>query len=514
MHGSTIDVRTWGETSEKHKYIFPLGSKQHRETFEDMSSSDRAKFSGATYAASHWNVHGIESLTASGHCLIKIATPEELPSGSGWYATGESFTIPGTAVLYKCYKRYYSADMAEEGIPLAIPHHDTWSTIVFASGGSITVDVPAPPCTIIDYSTALRSVTVNNPAIHVLSDGSYLATQTASVKKGYAYRSTDKGSTWTRISDQLRQSYCAVWEKGGNLYLLGCDNVSGSLAIQKSTDKGASWSANTVLFDKSETVDGYHGGSSPFVEKNGRLYRAMGDRAEGWSVILLSASLNSDLENPSSWTMSNKLYYNPSWLKTAYGSSSTRWEEPALIKKADGSLAIIARIDAPSDKEYAALIDVNSDTDISFNRVFPMPGSQKRLTIAYDAQSGKYWTLVSPFYSNTRTLYGLAPSHNRNSMVLMSSTNLVNWTRVRTCIYSDNAFNNSYHYIDWRFDGNDLIAVFRCSVAEPRGLPLSYHDSNAFGFFRVKGFRNGGSVPTVFVDTPVIPGPPSIPDLL
>ena len=510
MHGSTIDVRTWGETAEKHKYIFPLGSKTHREIFADMSDADRTKFSGATYAASQWNVHGIESVTASGHCTIKIATPEDLSSSPVWMATGESFSIPGTAVTYNCYKGFYTQAMASASTPLTIPHHSTWSTIVFNSGGTVTVDAPAPPVTIIDYATTLRSVTVNNPAIHILSDGSYLASQTASVKAGYVYKSTDRGNTWTKISSGLRQTYCALYEGADGLYMLGCDNVAGSLAVQKSTDGGYTWSANHVIFDKSATVDGYHGGSSPFVVKGGRVYRAMGDRADGWSVLLLSADVNSDLTNPASWTMSNKLYYNNAWLV----SSSERWEEPALILKPNGSLAIIARIDSPTDKEYAALIDVNSDTSISFNRVFAMPGSQKRMTIAYDATSGKYWTLVSPFYANTRDLYSLSPGQNRNSMVLMSSTDLVNWTRERTCIYSDNAYNNSYHYIDWRFDGDDLVAVFRCSVDEPRGLALSYHDSNAFGYFRVVNFRNGGAVATVFVDTPVVSGTPSIPSLL
>ncbi len=475
-----------------------------------MSDTDRTKFSGAVYAASHWNVHGIESVTASGHCTIKIATPLDLSSNADWKATGESFTVGGT--LFKCYRYFYSAEQASSHTALAIPHHSQWSTIVFASGGSITVNAPAPPCTIIDKSSKLRDVTVNNPAIHILSDGSYLASQTASVKVGYVYRSTDKGGTWTRISDGLRQTYCALYEIGGALYSLGCDGVGGSLAVQKSTDGGAIWSANHILFNASETEDGYHGGSSPFVEKNGRLYRAMGDRGGSgtWSVLLLSMDLSDDPCDPASWTMSNKLYWNTSWLS----ATSTRWEEPALIKKADGSLAIIARIDGTTAKEYAALIDVNSDTSISFNKVFAMPGSAKRMTIAYDATSGKYWSLVSPIYSNTASLYGLNPSQNRNSMVLISSTDLVNWTRERTCIYSDNAFNNSYHYIDWRFDGDDLVSVFRCSADEERGLPLNYHDSNALGYFRVQNFRSGGAVPTIFVDTPVISGSPSIPSLM
>lgn len=494
-------------TNEKNKYVFPLGSKTHRETFADLSDDDRTRFSGATYAASQWNAHGIESVTASGHCTIKIATPETL-SGPDWTATGETFSIAG--VTFRCYKAFYSEEMASAGTPLAIPHHSEWSTLVFASGGTITVEAPAPPCTLIDKVTALRSVTVNNPAIHILSDGSYLASQTASYKAGYVYRSTDRGETWSRISSGLRQTYCAVYEGPAGLYMLGCDNVGGSLAVQKSTDGGQTWSANSVIFSKNATVDGYHGGSSPFVVSNGRVYRAMGDRDGNWSILLISAPADADLTDPSVWTMSNKLYYDPSWLAV----TSTRWEEPALIRKPNGSLAIIARIDGTTDKEYAALINVNSDTEISFNRVFAMPGSAKRMTIAYDSVSGKYWTLVSPFYANTRTLYGLSPTQNRNSMVLMSSTDLLSWTRERTCIYSDNAFNNSYHYIDWRFDGDDLVSVFRCSADEERGMALNYHDSNAFGYFRVRNFRNGSAVSTVFVDTPAVAGAPVIPALL
>ena len=510
VSGNTVDVRTWGLTTEKHKYVFPLGSKEHRETFADLSDADRSKFDGATYAASQWNAHGIESVTASGHCRITIATPMDLSSNAAWESDGRSFTVGGKQ--YRLWYTHYSDAQASSHTAIAIPHDSQWSTIVFASHGSITVNAPQPPCTIIDKASALRDVTVNNPAIHILSDGSYLASQTASVKAGYVYKSTDRGNTWTRISDGLRQTYCAVYEIGGALYMLGCDAVAGSLAVQKSTDGGFTWGSNQVIFSKEGTDDGYHGGSSPFVEKNGRLYRAMGDRGGNgtWSITLLSISLSDDPEDPSAWTMSNKLYYDPSWLSV----SSTRWEEPALIKKADGSLAIIARIDGTTDKEYAALIDVNSDTSISLNRVFAMPGAAKRLTIAYDAQSGKYWSLISPFYANTRSLYGLSPTQIRNSLVLISSPDLINWTRERTCIYSDNAFNNSYHYIDWRFDGDDLVSVFRCSADESRGLPLSYHDSNAFGFFRVRNFRNGSAVSTIFVDTPVVSGSPSIPSLL
>ncbi len=506
MHGSTIDVRTWGLTSDKHKYVFPLGDKTHRETFSDLSEEDLAKFSGATYAASQWNVHGIESVSASGHCTITIATPADLSSSTVWTATGESFEIGGET--YYLYSAFYSSAMAETDSSLEIPHDDTWSTIVFASKGGITVDSPDPPCTLIDKVSTLRSVTINNPAILIQSDGSYLAFQTANYKAGYVYKSTDRGLSWTKISEGVGGTYGAPYEHDGILYLIGCDRPSGSVTVRKSTDGGYNWSGHCTILPNTEV--GYHGSSSPLVENGSRVYRAMGVREGNWGLFLMSAPIGSDLSDPSVWTTSNVLYYDTSWLTS---DISTTWQEAALVRRADGSLCIIMRIDGTKSGEYAALVEVESDTKISFSKVFSMPGAAKRLTIAYDDTSAKYWSLVSPFWSNSKSLYGLSPVQTRNSMVLISSSDLENWKIERTCIYSDNAFNNSYHYIDWRFDGDDLVSVFRMSADEERGLPLNYHDSNALGYFRVKNFRNCSAESTILVDTPVIDGAPAVPDL-
>lgn len=499
-------MRTWGATSDKHKYVFPLGSKEHRETFSDISEEDRNKFSGAKYAASQWNVHGIESVSASGHCEIHIATPLILAESSGWTATGKTFSVGGQ--IFRCYKRSYTTAQATAGKKLQIPHGDSWSTIVFASGGAIKADAPEPPCTIIDKATSIRSRTVNNPGIHIRPDGSFIAWQTASVTSGYVYKSTDGGENWNCISNQIRQSYNGIWEHSGVLYMFGCDANGGNIVVSVSADGGFNWSENHIIVPKTE--GGFHGSSSPCVESNGRVYRAMSEKGtDTWGVVLISAPMSSDLTDPASWTVSNIVYYNTSWLPL----TSTQWEEPALVKRPDGSMCIIMRIDGTVNAEYAALLEVESDRLISFSRIFSMPGSAKRLTIAYDSVSSKYWCLISPFWSNSKSQYGLSPVQARNSMCLISSQNLIDWTLERTCIYSDNPYNNSYHYIDWRFDGDDLVSTFRCSVDEERGLAYSYHDSNGLGYFRVKNFRNGSAVAPILVDTPVTAGLPTVPSL-
>lgn len=477
--------------------------------FESFSDADRNRFSGAKYAASHWNVHGIESVSADGHCTIVIAAPMDIDASTGWTAMDQEFTIPNTSITYKRYKYFYTSQMAAAGTRLAIPHADEWSTMVFGTGGGLVADAPAPPCTIIGKAVAIRSNTTNNPGIHIRPDGTFVAWQTQSVSKGFVYLSTDKGETWTGVSDGLTLTYCGIQEHGGKLYMIGCDANGGNVAMQVSED-GYSWSDVKVIVPKTE--GGFHGSSSPGLEHNGRIYRAMSEKGtDEWGVCLISAPQDADLTKASSWTMSNIVYYNTSWL-TADVSSG--WQEPALVKRPDGSLCILMRIDGTYTKEYAALVEVDSDTSIRFSKVFAMPGAAKRFTIDYDEQSGKYWTLVSPYYVNSRSQYSLSPVACRNSMVLMSSPDLENWTLERTCIYSDNPYNNSYHYIDWRFDGDDLVSTFRCSFEEERGLAYSYHDSNGFGYFRVKNFRNGSAVAPILVDTPVTAGEVLVPDIL
>ena len=47
-------------------------------------------------------------------------------------------------------------------------------------------------------------------------------------------------------------------------------------------------------------------------------------------------------------------------------------------------------------------------------------------------------------------------------------------------------------YVDWVFDGDDIIAVSRTAFPETRGLPARQHDANFLTFHRISNFRNAG----------------------
>ena len=74
-------------------------------------------------------------------------------------------------------------------------------------------------------------------------------------------------------------------------------------------------------------------------------------------------------------------------------------------------------------------------------------------------------------------------------MSLCSSLDLKTWTVERELLGSDDPFFHGFQYVDWQFDGDDIVAVIRMAAPEERGLPNRQHDANMLSFFRVENFR-------------------------
>lgn len=80
----------------------------------------------------------------------------------------------------------------------------------------------------------------------------------------------------------------------------------------------------------------------------------------------------------------------------------------------------------------------------------------------------------------------------RNTLALISSEDLRRWDVERIVIRSDNPF-STVSNTRLAFDGDDLIAVIRLAVEEPRGLPNRQHDANFLVFKRIERFREPGA---------------------
>ena len=108
-----------------------------------------------------------------------------------------------------------------------------------------------------------------------------------------------------------------------------------------------------------------------------------------------------------------------------------------------------------------------------------------KFTIRRDPVTGAYLTL-----SNNNT----DPAHpsQRNVLSLHASEDLLHWRHVTTLLEDDSGLSPEqsiarigFQYVDWQFDGDDIIYVVRAAY---RGAH-NFHDANHIVFARIEGFR-------------------------
>jgi hypothetical protein len=360
----------------------------------------------------------------------------------------------------------------------------------------------APPVVVIDHYPASSGMYIGSPSLVVLPDGSYRASHDLFGPKSTEYQkavsivfsSTDQGRSWKKISDISGQFWSTLFAHRGMLYFLGTDKHHGNAIIRRSADGGITWTtpldANTGLL----RGDGqYHCAPMAVVEHGGRLWRPMEirDPPEGWGSTycagMLSASSDADLLAATNWTFSNFLPGNTNWLAGEFGG----WLEGNAIVTREGRMLDILRVETPGFPERAAMVDVSDDgRKASFNPAsgfIHFPGGAKKFTIRYDPESDAYWSLSSvvpePAPAKKR------PGIIRNNLALTRSRNLRDWEVRSIVLHHGDTARHGFQYVDWQFEGNDLIAVCRTASDDESGGAHNYHDANFLTFHRILDFR-------------------------
>ncbi|TDO05359.1 sialidase family protein [Sunxiuqinia elliptica] len=344
---------------------------------------------------------------------------------------------------------------------------------------------------------------LGSPSIVILDDGTYIASmdkfgakidKSGEARKTILFSSKDKGKTWNSLGELKETYWCNLFTLNGALYLMGTTDRYGNLIIRKSLDGGKTWTKpkdeQTGLLRQDEQ---YHTAPVPVVVQNGRIYRAIEDRnpPKEWGVnfraIVISAPVDSDLLKASSWETSNRISYNPEWTGKA-------WLEGNVVVDQDGQVVNILRneiIDNGSGR--ACLLKVSDDgKTISFNPetgFVDMPGGSTKFTIRFDPQKGRYWSLANYI---PKEWMGIRPNPGgmRNTLALVSSENLTDWSVERIILQNEDYKKVGFQYVDWQFDGKDIVSLIRTSYFESDGTPAdSFHNSNYIVFKRIKNFR-------------------------
>jgi hypothetical protein len=308
-----------------------------------------------------------------------------------------------------------------------------------------------PPGVVINYISPARKVYVGSPGIAVLPDGSYLAKHDEFGPKStentdavtQVFRSRDQGRSWQQAATVHGMYWASIFVHGGTAYLLGTSRQHGFVVISRSADGGTTW---TIPKDKD-------------------------------SGLLLDAD---------SWTASNRLGRDERWLKGQFRG----WLEGNAVVTPEGRIVNILRVDYRLDGEKAAMIEISEDgkkaTFDPESGFIDFPGGAKKFTIRYDSVSKMYWTLSNPVLPGHRDP---DPGRVRNAVALMRSPDLRRWEIRCIVLYHPDVDKHGFQYLDWLFEGEDIIAVSRTAWGAGADAPPRQHDANYLTLHRFRGFR-------------------------
>lgn len=493
--GELIDIRDVASES-----VYPINEDYN------YDSSLPSELSKLKCAVSVKEMRGVERFACSETRGIYVGSTAPLV-GVGWSDTGKRFSVSNESgsksVEYTLYRYKISEPNTWIEMPTADNH--TASTLLFAK--DIIVRGTEQYGTLIAKVDQLRGQMIANPSIIVLPNGELLAACTGALRNTTGkgawvtfFASTDGGESWqVRSKGQITMSYQSTFLHNGVLYVMGANKPSGDVVIHASYDNGYTWtdatdSSNGLLLEGT-----FHSAPVPVAIWNGRIWRGMETNETNKKVFVISAPVDANLLDASSWTMSNMLIYDKSWAVNGENLKGSQMIEGNVVVTPDNKLVDILRVDEQRYGKTIAMVNVESSKKISFDPstgFYTLPGGGKKFTIRYDEVSGKYWAITNPA---DQTLYGKVAEGFyskgincgllRNRMVLYSSLDLKTWTEERVIMAVDEPFFHGFQYVDWQFDGDDIVSVIRMAAPEERGLPNRQHDANMLAFKRIENFR-------------------------
>lgn len=365
---------------------------------------------------------------------------------------------------------------------------------------SLAADAPeTPPGIVIDHLPAASRQYVGSPSIATLPGGEYVASHDifgpgSTNDRTVVFASRDRGRTWARRAEIDGQWWSTLFSHRGSLYLMGTSRENGFCVIRRSEDGGRTW---TTPKDGSSGLllgDGrYHCAPVPVVLHRGRIWRAMEDTMGpgSWGsyfhVFMMSAPEEADLLKAESWTCSSRLGRDPGWLNGAFKG----WLEGNAVVTPEGGIVDMLRVDVPAGHpEKAALVQISADGEAATfdpaTGFVDMPGGAKKFTVRYDPESRAYWSVASIVAAPYRDR---VPGQTRNTLALVSSGDLRKWSVRSVLLSHPDPVQHGFQYVDWLFDGDDIIAVCRTAFDDGEGGAHNYHDANFLTFHRIAGFR-------------------------
>ena len=358
------------------------------------------------------------------------------------------------------------------------------------------------PGIVVDYVPASTKTFIGSPSICRLPDGKLVAShdyfgpasneheQAATV----VFQSSNNGKSWKKVSLINGQFWSNLFVHQGLLYLMGTWKHHGNLIIRRSANGGNTWTEPTSSKMGLLREGEYHTAPMPMLIHNNRIWRAI-EYAKSdiklwgfrYSAMMISAPLNEDLLAASSWTTTNFLSHNPTYLDGKFRG----WIEGNALLTPDGKLVDYLRVSSTEKgREQAAIVNISEDgLNASFDPAtgfLDFEGGAKKFSIRYDAKSKLYWTICN---SSSSKFKNMDAGSVRNQLVIKSSPDLKKWTIHQLLLSHPDVLKHGFQYVDWQFDGNNIIYLCRTAWDDEEGGADNYHNANYLTFHRIAHFR-------------------------
>lgn len=363
------------------------------------------------------------------------------------------------------------------------------------------------PGVVIAHSPKATGLYIGTPSIVILSNGDYVASHDffedpngsrkrelagdslkSRIMGQHVYISKDKGSTWQFLSAVAYIHWAGLFAINDTLFLLGIGGIDYSLVITRSVDGGKTWENLSVLKKKSSYY--YHGSATPVVFHNGRVYKGydshVPDKDGKWVQdnysFIMSASVTDNLLDAKSWVFSNEI-------KKPGNMEGGGWLETNAVLGRDGFIKGVARI-ASDSGVYAGYYSLRTDSVIEQASVKQIDfiGGATKFTILWDPRTKKYWSLVNYPSAVVRKLKKNAATL-RSILALTSSDDLTKWDIQSIVLATEDVQHHGFQYVDWKFEGKDIVFVSRTAYDDEAGGAHNYHDSNFITFHRIKNYK-------------------------
>ncbi|MCQ2770615.1 MAG: exo-alpha-sialidase, partial [Clostridia bacterium] len=271
------------------------------------------------------------------------------------------------------------------------------------------------------------------------------------------FQSVDNAKTWTYLCDLMPCEWSYMFTIENRLYMFGLSREYGDILISESKDEGKTWLNPTVIErGLGSGSSGFHRAPCKHLIHNGRIWLTVENGSwsdNGFAQCLISASIDDDLLDSNSWTITEPALFKNSLIE---GTPFVGDDQNMYVMYRCGinrGYILKANASRPQDK-------------LELSSVINIPFGHSKFELIKNSD-GIFYAIGNEAINNKGT---------RHVLSLYKSSNCKEWEKVKTLIDYSNLDEElcGFQYPSCIIVNNKLTIMTRTSYNGAH----TFHDSN------------------------------------